>query len=141
MKTLKLELNRTLLIVEGIVSLCRFDEIYKEFELLCKGSELTEDMAITLVDSWKSVAKDGTMIYENYKDGVPKCRTALDSFRSAVESKGFWWLDNPISKPNKIYDYYRDADGLSKNYFEDLKDWQEAEFRTFKNECLIFIKK
>ena len=55
---------------------------------------------------------------------------ALESFISAIESKGFYWLENPIEKP-KYYDKI-----LTKNCLI----WQEAEEKTFKNP-LIFVKK
>jgi len=148
MKTLELDLKKKVLIVE-IPRLADYEFINKEskylkigneeiklnistldkLEFLCKGSELTEEIASELVDYWKNMANYG-FIFENYKDNIPKKLTAKKSFISAVESKGFHWLENPIEKP-KYYDKI-----LTKNCLI----WQEAEEKTFKNP-LIFVKK
>ena len=56
------------------------------YKFLCKGSELTEEIASELVDYWQNMANDG-FIFENYKDNIPKKLTAKKSFISAVESK------------------------------------------------------
>ena len=148
MKILELKLKKYVLIVE-IPRLADYEFINKEckylkigneeiklnastldkFEFLCKGSELTEEMASELVDFWQNMANDG-FIFENYKDNIPKKLTAIKSFISAVESKKFHWLENPIEKP-KYYDKI-----LTKNCLI----WQEAEEKTFRNP-LIFVKK
>ena len=57
-----------------------------KFEFLCKGSELTEEIASELVDFWQNMANDG-FIYENYKTNLPKKKSAVESVISAVESK------------------------------------------------------
>ena len=106
-----------------------FGYVDMKLEFLCKGSELTEEIASELVDYWQNMANDG-FIFENYKDNLPKKLTANDALISAVESKGFHWLDNPIEKP-KYYDKI-----LTKNCLI----WQEAEEKTFRNP-LIFVKK
>ena len=105
MKTLELKLKKYVLIVE-IPRLADYEFINKEckylkigneeiklnastldkFEFLCKGSELTEEMASELVDYWQNMANDG-FIYENYKTNIPKKKTAVESLISAVESK------------------------------------------------------
>ena len=148
MKTLELDLKKKVLIVE-IPRLADYEFINKEckylkvgneeiklnastldkFEFLCKGSELTEEIASELVDYWQNMANDG-FIFENYKDNIPKKLTAIKSFISAVESKEKFWLENHIEKP-KYYDKI-----LTKNCLI----WQEAEEKTFKNP-LIFVKK
>ena len=148
MKTLELDLKKDVLIVE-IPRLADYEFINREckylkvgneeiklnastldkFEFLCKGSELTEEIASELVDYWQNMANDG-FIFENYKDNIPKKLTAIKSFISAVESKEKFWLENPIEKP-KYYDKI-----LTKNCLI----WQEAEEKTFKNP-LIFVKK
>ena len=102
---------------------------YKDYKFLCKASELTEEIASDLVDYWQNMANDG-FIFENYKDNLPKKLTANDALISAVESKGFYWLENPIEKP-KYYDKI-----LTRNCLI----WQEAEEKTFRNP-LIFVKK
>ena len=150
MKTLELKLKKDVLIVE-IPRLADYEFINREckylkvgnkeiklnastldkLEFLCKGSELTEEIASELVEL--------TIMHLTYGDNKHKYRSyvnynlgfdnALDSFISAVESKEKFWLENPIEKP-KYYDKI-----LTKNCLI----WQEAEEKTFKNP-LIFVK-
>ena len=151
MKTLELDLKKKVLIVE-IPRLADYEFINKEckylkigneeiklnastldkFEFLCKGSELTEEIASELVDYWQNMANDG-FVFENYKDNIPKKLTAIKSFISAVESKGFHWLENPI----EIIERGEDTE---HNRVLNQNKWQEAEEKTFKNP-LIFVKK
>ena len=158
MKTLELKLKKDVLIVE-IPRLADYEFINKEskylkvgneeiklnastldkFEFLCKGSELTEEIASELVDYWQNMANDG-FIFENYKDNIPKKLTANDALISAVESKGFHWLKHNI-KPFSLYDP-RSKTGCHDLEEEEIvkKQWQDAEEKTFKNP-LIFVKK
>ena len=105
MKTLELDLKKKVLIVE-IPRLADYEFINREckylrvgneeiklnastldkFEFLCKGSELTEEIASELVEYWQNMANDG-FVYENYKTNIPKKKTAVESVISAVESK------------------------------------------------------
>ena len=88
MKTLELDLKKKVLIVENEFE-NKIDFIDNElgiFYFLCKGSELTEEIASELVDYWQNMANDG-FIFENYKDNLPKKLTANDALISAVESK------------------------------------------------------
>ena len=157
MKTLELKLKKYVLIVE-IPRLADYEFINKEckylkvgneeiklnastldkFEFLCKGSDLTEEIASELVDYWQNMANDG-FIFENYKDNIPKKLTANDALISAVESKGFYWLKHNI-KPFLLYDP-RSKTGCHDLEEEEIvkKQWQEAEEKTFKNP-LIFVK-
>ena len=157
MKTLELKLKKDVLIVE-IPRLADYEFINKEckyikigneeiklnastldkFEFLCKGSELTEEIASELVEL--------TIMHLTYGDNKHKYRSyvnynlgfdnALDSFISAVESKGFHWLENPIKHP-KDYEVFPDSLSL---YAEQEKLHLEAEEKTFRNP-LIFVKK
>jgi hypothetical protein len=137
MKTLELKLKKYVLIVDAEGLEITQGLIFNKFgnynlsyyDYICKGSELTEEIASELVDFWQNTANDG-FIYENYKTNLPKKETAAESIISAVESKGFHWLDNPIDKP-KYYDKI-----LTKNCLI----WQEAEEKTFRNP-VIFVKK
>ena len=160
MKTLELKLKKDVLIVE-IPRLADYEFINKEckylkigneeiklnastldkFEFLCKGSELTEEIASELVDYWQNMANDG-FVYENYKDNIPKKLTAIKSFISAVESKEKFWLENPIEKPINydLWAKYGDYTQYGKVLTEKCLKWQEAEEKTFKNP-LIFVKK
>ena len=150
MKTLELELKKKVLIVDendfeyyelsknGIYfKIEKGDRYYLgwKFEFLCKGSELTEEIASELVDYWQNMANDG-FIFENYKDNIPKKLTANDALISAVESKGFYWLENPIG--NKPMSYNLPLYKIG-NRCDNLKQWQEAEEKTFRNP-LIFVK-
>ena len=154
MKTLELELKKKVLIVDendfeyyelsknGIYfKIEKGDRYYLgwKFEFLCKGSDLTEEIASDLVDYWQNMANDG-FIFENYKDNIPKKLTANDALISAVESKGFYWLKHNI-KPFSLYDP-RSKTGCHDLEEEEIvkKQWQEAEEKTFKNP-LIFVKK
>ena len=105
MKTIELKLKKDVLIVE-IPRLADYEFINREckylkvgneeiklnastldkFEFICKGLELTEEIASELVDYWQNMANDG-FIYENYKTNLPKKKSAVESFISAVESK------------------------------------------------------
>ena len=158
MKTLELKLKKDVLIVE-IPRLADYEFINKEckylkvgneeiklnastldkFEFLCKGSELTEEIASELVDYWQNMANDG-FIYENYKTNIPKRKTAVEAVISAVESKSFHWLKHNV-KSFSLYDT-RSKTGCHDLEEEDTitKQWQEAEEKTFRNP-LIFVKK
>lgn len=150
MKTLELKLKKDVLIVE-IPRLADYEFINREckylkvgneeiklnastldkFEFLCKGSELTEEIASELVEQSYSNL-EASIMYRDYRakydDEV--LYEALKSFKSAIESKGFYWLENPV----KIHTW------ASENADEYRKKWQEAEEKTFRNP-LIFVKK
>ena len=156
MKILELKLKKDVLIVDendfdyyelfkdGIyLKLKNGDRDYIEgnFELLCKGSGLSEEIASELVDYWLNMYNGG-FIFENYKDNIPKKLTAKKSFISAIESKKKFWLENPIEKP-KHYDLwakYGDYTQYGKVLTEKCLKWKEAEEKTFLNP-LIFVKK
>lgn len=160
MKTLELKLKKDVLIVE-IPRLADYEFINKEskylkigneeiklnastldkFEFLCKGSELTEEIASELVDYWQNMANDG-FVFENYKNYIPKKLTAKQSFISAVESKEKFWLENPIEKPKdyKLWAKYGDFTQYGKTLTQECLKWKEAEEKTFRNP-LIFVKK
>ena len=154
MKTLELKLKKDVLIVdiprladyEFINRECKYLKVGNEeiklnastldkFEFLCKGSELTEEIASELVDYWQNMANDG-FIFENYKDNIPKKLTAIKSLISAVESKGFHWLENPIDEPNKYVQRCMSFENLSNQF----KLFDDKEQKTFRNP-LIFVKK
>ena len=142
MKTLELKLKKDVLIVE-IPRLADYEFINKEckyikvgneeiklnastldkFEFLCKGSELTEEIASELVDegSYFKTFKN-YITNDNHKRN--QLKFAIGSFISAVERKGFLWIENNLSIGTSV---------------EDYKKWQEAEEKTFKNP-LIFVK-
>ena len=157
MKTLELKLKKYVLIVE-IPRLADYEFINKEckylkvgneeiklnastldkFEFICKGSELTEEIASELVDYWQNMANDG-FIFENYKDNIPKKITEKKSFISAVESKEKFWLENPLGEDPKKNKLLGTRIMRIMNMLK-YQEWQEAEAKTFKNP-LIFVKK
>ena len=134
MKTLELDLKKKVLIIqpEETGNMHSWIKIYSDnWDFKCLGSELTEEITSELVDYWQNMANDG-FIFENYKDNLPKKLTANDALISAVESKGFYWLENPI----KIIERGEDTE---HNRVLNQNKWQEAEEKTFKNP-LIFVK-
>ena len=156
MKTLELKLKKYVLIVE-IPRLSDYEFINKEckylkvgneeiklnastldkFEFLCKGSELTEEIASELVEEHYMSGVRSYEIYNDYRyNDVRWLDNALDSFISAVESKEKFWLENPIG--NKPMSYNLPLYKIG-NRCDKLKKWKEAEEKTFKNP-LIFIK-
>ena len=145
MKTLELKLKKYVLIIDE--SDFEYYELFKEgiyfklengdrdfiegeFQYKYKGSELTEEIASELAD--KSIYIG---LYAHYVDKIPVntyCyNSAIPSFISAVESKSFYWLENPFKdwgSDGEIHD--DDLDLIHK----------EAEEKTFHNP-LIFVKK
>ena len=157
MKTLELKLKKDVLIVE-IPRLADYEFINKEckylkvgneeiklkastldkFEFLCKGSELTEEIASELVEEHYMSGVRSYEIYNDYRyNDVRWLDNALDSFISAVESKCFYWLENPISL-ERVISYESVGDTFKSNGIK--KVWKEAEEKTFRNP-LIFVKK
>ena len=156
MKTLELNLKKDVLIVdendfgyytnidnEIIFHLgnVRLRRVKGNFKLLCKGSELTEEIASELVEmEYSGLYKKS--FYIDYDRPSLLLKFAKESLISAVESKGFYWLENPIEKP-KNYDLwakYGDYTQYGKKLTEKCLKWQEAEAKTFRNP-LIFVKK
>ena len=157
MKTLELELKKKVLIVEiprladyeFINRECKYLKVGKEeiklnastldkFEVLCKGSELTEEIAselveLTIMNLTYGDNKHKYRSYVNYNLGF---NNAKESFISAVENKGFYWLKNPIDEPNKYVQKCMSFENLSNQF----KLFDEKEEKTFKNP-LIFVKK
>ena len=158
MKILELKLKKDVLIVDesdfdyyelsenGIYfKLEKGDRYYLgwKFEFICKGSKLTEEIASELVEL--------TIMHLTYGDNKHKYRSyvnynlgfdnALESFISAVESKKFHWLENPIEKPINydLWAKYGDFTQYGKKLTKECLKWQEAEEKTFKNP-LIFVK-
>ena len=96
------------------------------YDFLCKGSDLTEEIASELVENkTKHKFENKVLTFYNYKN--------LELFISAVESKAKFWLENPI----EIIERGEDTE---HNRVLNQNEWQEAEEKTFKNP-LIFVKK
>ena len=152
MKKLELKLKKKVLIVE-IDNKCDItinkDGIYFYFlngwvkcfkgnyNILCKGSELTEEIASELVEEHYMSGVRSYEIYNDYRYNDARwLDNALDSLISAVESKEKFWLENPIG--NKPMSYNLPLYKIG-NRCDKLKKWKEAEEKTFKNP-LIFVK-
>lgn len=160
MKTLELKLKKDVLIADAENGFNHFkiydDEIgfifiengipRKElikgsYKFLCKGSELTEEIASELVEMEYSCLYKKNF-YIDYDRPSLLLKFAKESFISAVESKEKFWLENPIEKPKdyELWAKYGDFTQYGKILTEKCLKWQEAEEKTFKNP-LIFVNK
>ena len=112
-----------------------FGDFNMKLEFLCKGSELTEEIASELVDETIMYEKHKVKCYRyrSYREGFVAFDNSIESLISAVESKGFYWLENPI----EIIERGEDTE---HNRVINQNKWQEAELKTFRNP-LIFVKK
>ena len=119
----------------------RLRRVKGNFKLLCKGSELTEEIASELVEMEYSVLYKKSFFIDYDRPSL-LLKFAKESFISAVESKGFHWLENPIEKPINydLWSKYGDYTQYGKKLTKECLKWQEAEEKTFKNP-LIFVKK
>ena len=151
MKTLELKLKKDVLIVDaengfyifkiyddeiGFISIengiQRKELVKGSYKFLCKGSELTEEIASEFFEH-----DDFLNCFEAYIDTVPSIdESALKLLIKIFESKGFHWLENPIKHP-KDYEVFPDSLSL---FAEQEKLHLEAEEKTFKSP-LIFVKK
>ena len=142
MKTLELKLKNDVLIVQpdergNINSWIALHS--KQWNFICLGLELTEEIASELVEEHYMNGIRSYEIYNDYRNNDSRwLDNAKESFISAVESKGFYLLENPIEKP--IEDDYNLGDIHSGFFRTKLNQWQEAEEKTFRNP-LIFVKK
>lgn len=138
MKILELKLKKDVIIIDTNAPIEAIE--IDDYEFLCKGSELTEEIASELVEEHYMNGIRSYEIYNDYRYNDSRwLDNALDSFISAVESKGFYWLENPIEKPFKLH-YLGEQMVAKYQYERDLRQWQETEEKTFKNP-LIFVKK
>ena len=153
MKTLELGLKKKVLIVDLPIDAknvymsgnsiiynsdksCIVKPINDDYEFICKGLELTEEIASELVEVDYSNFQSDDENYElkkNYVKDTFEFMSFEDSFISAIESKGFHWLENPI----EIIERGEDTE---HNRVLNQNEWQEAEEKTFHNP-LIFVKK
>ena len=154
MKTLELKLKKDVLIVE-IPRLADYEFINKEckylkvgneeiklnastldkFEVLCKGSELTEEIASEFFEYDNFLNR-----FEAYIDKVPSIdKSALKLFIKIFESKGFHLLENPLGEDPKKNKLLGTRIMRIMNMLK-YQEWQESEEKTFKNP-LIFVKK
>ena len=99
---------------------------YKNYNFLCKGSKLTEEIASEFMSDFDAF-NEFTLNYEYLKN-----------FIYMIAKEGFYWLENPIQNTKPTDDIYF-YDSLEQKQLA-IKKWQEAEEKTFKNP-LIFVKK
>ena len=161
MKTLELKLKKDVLIVEiprladyeFINRECKYLKIGNEeiklnastldkFEFLCKGSDLTEEIASELCHNIGNCLTIEGNAYLDDEHDEEYFEFAKEAIISAVESKGFHWLENPISRPRnyELWAKYGDYTQYGIVLTEKCLKWQEAEEKTFRNP-LIFVKK
>ena len=126
MKTLELKLKKDVLIVNLENESAGF--INGDYEFLCDDSELTEEIASELVEN-KTKHK-----FENKVLTFYNCKN-LESFISAVESKGFYWLENPIKRIE-----LKEWKGTDYTFGKYMIEFNKAEEKTFRNP-VIFVKK
>ena len=130
MKTLELKLKKDVLIVDLEDDEAGF--INGNYDFLCDGSELTEEIASELVEMEYSVLYKKSFFIDYDRPSL-LLKFAKESFISAVESKEKFWLENPI----EIIERGEDTE---HNRVLNQNEWQEAEEKTFRNP-LIFVKK
>lgn len=121
MKIVELQLNKRLLIVESEAEYfgCKYPNITR----ICKGSELTEDILRKYCKEVVTIHFTGRLT-GGYDNGNGKPVTAMESFISAIESKGYHWGENESLKK------YR--------HVANSRMFKEAESRTFHPEkCII----
>ena len=140
MKILELQLKKNVLIFQpdergNINSWIALHS--KKWNFICLGLELTEEIASELVEEHYMNGIRSYEIYNDYKYNDSRwLDDAKESLISAVESKGFFWLekecDNQFCENGKV--------DVGYNTFLNCQVCEEAEEKTFKNP-LIFVKK
>lgn len=129
MKQIELQLQKRLLIVEVEKILPKYNTEWwfqkrkdKGVKLICKGSDLTEEITKGLVDS-----SDNFQFLD-----------AENTFIVEIEKNGYYWRENPLGEEPRSYSEV--LDGVDPyDLMEDLEQWQEAESKTFNPaKTLIF---
>lgn len=144
MKTLELNLQKRLLIVEGDMLEFKLNDkrwLNDKIKLICKGSELTEEIAKGLVVQIKENIH--LSYYVRYKKGIGYYTNALESFISAINFNGCHWGINPITEPKQPPFINPKINGFSENdvvdYRYELHQFHESESKTFNpDKSLIF---
>lgn len=99
-------------------------KILPKYEFICKGDELTEEVAKGLVKSMQVFMTPPIFFFKDYKTGFGSCTTALQSFISAIEAKGYYWTKNELT------------DSITA---PDIEEWNELQSVTFNpSRTLIF---
>lgn len=127
MKQLELNLQKRLIIVESDSNFT----IDSSIKLICKGSDLTEEIAKGLVEplwnNYKNYLEDNNERPVGNYARLAK-QTALESFISAIEAQNHYWGKNPLGDYNTV---------IKRHIVTGT--WQEFEDKTFNPEkTLIF---
>lgn len=154
MKSTILNLKERILVVDTesppmVVGQYELDVNGRDIEFICKGSELSEEIAKGLSER----TGEGHPSYQgdwyiDYSDDDKMCDSALDSFISAIEANGFSFGKNHTKNPIKENYGYHDNINVFDDppewdeecYYEDLDKWQEAESKTFHPDRTILFK-
>lgn len=148
MKQLELELKKRFLIVElpensTGVHLSGNNIIYNlngsiwvsiiksDVKLICKASELTEEISETLISKNDVIKSQSKMCGLKFKEGLIKM----------IESKGYYWGENPIEKPENYESWakYGDYTQYGIKLTKKCMPFCEAESKTFNlSKTLIF---
>lgn len=131
MKQLTLNLKKKILIVESVDNL-EGAEFYQEkpIKLICKGSELTEEVAKEYVEGmYSDFYLTQTNISQLYKSSLATyVGSALKAFKERLKKQGYYWGENPLG------DY---SNALKRHILTGI--WQGKEDKTFKlDKTLIF---
>lgn len=150
MKQLEIKTNKRLLIVEDYTT-GNLDNYYEKYrkenpgkylKFICKGSELTEDIANGLVNGmYPEHYVLSTGISQLYKSGIATyIGNPLKAFQEQIKFHGFFW-ENPNGE-EPIKEYYKKDTPIEiweKDFLIDHGEWQESESRTFNpSKCIIF---
>lgn len=131
MKTLKYILKNRLLILDVADTTYEyFSWNLKHIKLICEGSKPNEDLLKDIVEFHPNG------YYKDYNNENNFFTLPSKSAISAVEAEGFYWLENPIKKPNEKYTLDKINVGFD---IDACEEWQEAEAKTFKNPLLFEI--
>lgn len=131
-------------------------KIFKgKYKFLCKG--LTEYFASELIQKVKTTFDTKVLlIYKYYSFNDSFTDKAKEAIISAVEAKGFYWLENPQFNAQKYENIMLEngvKNGWNKRRYDNNKinltdigslkqankKWQEAESKTFKNPLIFEI--
>ncbi|WP_343680021.1 hypothetical protein [Chryseobacterium arthrosphaerae] len=161
MKQLEITTNKRLLIVELPNNDCEYGGLLKnrnlyfftekmsseedypvcyplpyDCEFICKGSDLTEDIAKGFTHNINFGTDENPDIgyHHAIKDNY-WCESALQALISTIEAKGYHWGENPHKKELDRCNEYTDMFTIAKI----SRNFEEAESRTFNPEkCIIF---
>lgn len=145
MKTLKLKLKKKVLIIDaekcGYISdtsLVILDgtiyNIPEDYEFLCKGSELTGEIASELM------IQDGNCNFRDIRFKEYMYEFSKEAFTTSIEISGFHWLENPYGNLVNVNPDIPNSMVRIVNRVKYIDQWKEAEEKTFRNP-LIFVKK